>query len=190
MNVAKTVSGPERRRTHAFEAQAIRLFAQGFHIDSILLGLFESLQALRVRRSGHARRWAAMEPMNHTDQGDTPAKQGLPLQVRIHHCGVAILLVGLIVAALIYAFAADEGGRDPAAEIASGRVYEYNIERIGGMAAVYAARFNRWLAGLWHGRPLAYTVAVLTVAIALGCFWVAHLVSTPSANESDQEREG
>jgi hypothetical protein len=58
---------------------------------------------------------------------------------------------------------------------------------VGGMAAVYAARFNRWLAGLWHGRPLAYTVAILSVAIALLCFMVARMifVRLPSAQDKD-----
>ena len=103
-------------------------------------------------------------------------KHWQPLHIRIKYCGVGILLVGLAGAALIYIFAPDDSGSDPANEIARGRVYEYNIERIGGMAAVYAARFNRWSAGLWHGKPLAYTVAVLAVAIALACFWVARMV--------------
>jgi hypothetical protein len=114
----------------------------------------------------------------------------LPLHVRISYCGVAILLAGLVAAALIYLLAADDSGSDPAAAIESGRVYEYNIERIGGMAAVYAARLNRWLAGLWHGRPLAYTVAVLAVAIALLCFGVARMVFVRLPSESDGRREG
>lgn len=113
-----------------------------------------------------------------------------PLHVRIHYWGVAMLLVGLTSAALIYIFAAGDGGSDAAGEIASGRSYEYNIERIGGMAAVYAARLNRWLAGLWHGRPLAYTVAVLAVAIALVCFWVAHMVLVRSPREPDDGHQG
>jgi hypothetical protein len=58
------------------------------------------------------------------------------------------------------------------------------------MAAVYAARFNRWLAGLWHGRPLAYTVAVLAVAIALLCFLVARMVFVRLPSEPDKDREG
>src|SRR5271169_4155298 len=105
-----------------------------------------------------------------------PAPQRLPLHVRIYYCGVAILLGGLVGAALIYIFAPDDSSADRAAEIESGKLYEYNIERIGGMAAVYAARLNRWLAGLWHGRPLAYTVAVLAVVIALLCFAVARMI--------------
>jgi hypothetical protein len=110
---------------------------------------------------------------------DTP-RPGVPakrpsLQARIRYGGMAVLAAGLIGAALIYSFAADDEGPDLGAEIASGRVYEYNIERIGGKAAVYAARFNQWLAGLWHGKQLAFTVAALAVALALVCFWVARL---------------
>jgi len=116
-------------------------------------------------------------------------RQPLPLHVRIRYCGIAILLVGLVAAALIYIYAADDRSSGGAAEIESGRLYEYNIERIGGMAAVYAARFNRWLAGLWHGRPLAYTVAILTVAIALLCFAVARMIFVRLPAESENGPE-
>ena len=99
------------------------------------------------------------------------------------------MFVGLVSAALIYVFAEDDGDTDLAGEIASGRMYEHNLELMGGKFAVYADQFNQWFAGLWHGRPLAYTVAVLAVAIALVCFWVARLVSVPLPSEPDQERE-
>jgi hypothetical protein len=122
-------------------------------------------------------------------QGALPTPRE-PLHVRIVYGGAAVLVLGLVSAAVIYIFAADDGGADPAAQIASGRVYEYNIERIGGMAAVYAARFNRWLAGLWHGRSLAYTVAVLSVAIALVCFVVARMVFVRRSIEPDDGHQG
>src|SRR5271166_2262349 len=94
------------------------------------------------------------------------AKQRQPLHVRFFYCGVGILLVGLVSAALIYASAADNRVPDPSREIENEKIWEFSIEGIGGKAAVYAVMLNRWLAGLWHGRPLAYTVAVLTIAIA------------------------
>jgi hypothetical protein len=122
-------------------------------------------------------------------QGALPTPRE-PLHVLIFYSGAAVLLLGLVSAAVIYIFAPDDGGADPAGQIASGRIYEYNIERIGGMAAVYAARFNRWLAGLWHGRSLAYTVAVLSVAIALVCFVVARMVYVRLPIESDDRRQG
>jgi hypothetical protein len=115
-----------------------------------------------------------------------PTKQQ-PLYPVIYHWGVAVLLVGLIGAALIYILAADDGGVDPADEIASGRMYEHNLELMGGKFAVYVARFNQWFAGLWHGRPLAYTVAVLAVAIASVCFWVGRLMSVPSPRKADHD---
>ena len=127
--------------------------------------------------------------MNDSDPQSPRPRQSLPLHVRIRYCGVAILLVGLLSAALIYLYAADNSSSDRAAEIESGRLYEYNVERIGGMAAVYAARLNRWLAGLWHGRPLAYTVAVLTVALALLCFAVARMIFVRLPRELDKGRE-
>jgi hypothetical protein len=127
--------------------------------------------------------------MNETDPQSARPKQPLPLHVRVRYGGMAILFVGLVGAALIYIFAADDSSSRGAAEIASGRLYEYNIERIGGMAAVYAARFNGWLAGLWHGKPLAYTVAVLAVATALLCFAVARMIFVRLPAAPDKSRE-
>lgn len=127
--------------------------------------------------------------MNDVREQSAPAKRPKPLHVRIVYGGVTIMLAGLLGATLIYATAADDRVPDPGAEIESSRVYEYNVERIGGMAAVYAARFNRWLAGLWHGRPLAYTIAVLSLIIGLACFWLAHMVYVrlPSSGRSGEE---
>jgi hypothetical protein len=128
--------------------------------------------------------------MNDAPAQDAGQTQRLPVYVRIRYVGMAILFVGLLSAALVYVFAPEDTGSDAVAAIESGRVYEYNIERVGGMAAVYAARFNRWLAGLWHGRPLAYTIAVLSIAIALLCFMVARMifVRLPSTQDKAPDR--
>jgi hypothetical protein len=119
-----------------------------------------------------------------------PTEQRRPLHAVIYYWGIAILLVGLVAAALIYVFAADDGDTDLAGEIASGRMYQHNLELMGGKFAVYANWFNQWFAGLWHGRPLAYTVAVLAVAIALVCLWLDRLTSVPSPSKPEQGREG
>ncbi len=102
-----------------------------------------------------------------------PAKiRELPLHGRIFYSGVIILVAGLAGAVLIYYFAADDSGT-AAIEFANPRAYEFQIERLGGKVAVYVVRFNEWFGGLWHGRPLAFTVAILAIVIALACFWVA-----------------
>jgi len=84
-----------------------------------------------------------------------------------------VLAAGLAGAALIYGCAEPVAGQDVAATIGGSRAEEYNLERLGGKATVYAARLSRWLGGLWHGRPLAGVVAVLTLIVVLGLFWWA-----------------
>ncbi len=106
-----------------------------------------------------------------------------PLAARLRRFAWLVLALGLAAAALIYAFA----GPDAADVLGDTRLNDYNIERIGGKAAVYAARFNRWLGGLWHGRPLAATVAVLALAVALACLWVAHLAALPVHDDADDD---
>jgi hypothetical protein len=99
---------------------------------------------------------------------------------------VGVLAVGLIAAGLIYVFAAD----DPEAEAlreTRGRMYEHNLEVIGGKFAVYLAQFNDWFASLWQGTALAFTIAVLSIAIALGCFWVSHLIATAPPEDRGPE---
>jgi len=102
-------------------------------------------------------------------------------------CGVAILVAGLAGAALIYMLARDEDAQ-AAQDAFRGRMYEHNLEMIGGKLNVYLVEFNDWFAGLWHGTSLALTVAVLSVAIALGCFWIAHLMATAPPDDSPPGR--
>jgi hypothetical protein len=65
-----------------------------------------------------------------------PTEQPRPLHAVFYYWGVAILLVGLVGAAPIYVFAADDGDTDRASEIASGRMYKHNLELMGGKFAV------------------------------------------------------
>ena len=108
---------------------------------------------------------------------------------RLRYCGAAILFVGLLAAELIYLFASEDADMDAAAEIARGRGYQHNLEVMGGKFAMLSADFNRWFVSLWHGRSLAYTVAVLAVVIAAVCFLLAHLMVPPSPAEPEAERK-
>ncbi len=95
-----------------------------------------------------------------------------------------MLFGGLVAAALVYAFA-DTPGRDAAAEIASGRVYDYNIERIGGKSMVYATRFNQWLGTLWQGQALAVTIGVLALVVGGGCLLFARSLAARDESARD-----
>jgi hypothetical protein len=105
------------------------------------------------------------------------------LKRRLQIASGLVLVLGLCAAALLY-LAAD-GGADGAVayEIINGQAYSvapaaskmYNreLERIGGKATLLFADFDRWFAGLWQGRSLAYTVAFLTTIASAGLFLIA-----------------
>lgn len=91
---------------------------------------------------------------------------------RCHIITAAILLIGFASAVVIYLTAA-EAPNDPFAEFEKSKKFAYELERMGGKAALVANDFNRWFAGLWRGETLAYTVAVITIIIAAGYYFVA-----------------
>ena len=96
---------------------------------------------------------------------------------------MAILFVGMLGAVLIYAFSPDDANGGTIAELGDRRSNEFQIERIGGKATVYVVRFSEWLGSLWHGKQLALTVAVLSIVVALACFWAARMVEVRSGKQ-------
>ncbi len=84
----------------------------------------------------------------------------------------AILLAGLGCAAAVY-LSVGETPVDPFAEFENSKKFAYELERMGGKAALFANDFNRWFAGLWHGQNLAFTIAVLTIITAAAYYFVA-----------------
>lgn len=60
--------------------------------------------------------------------------------------------------------------------------YLRELERIGGKSAVFTAELDRWVAGLWQGRNLAWTTAALTAAVA-GGYALARGAAAPAADD-------
>lgn len=98
---------------------------------------------------------------------------------RLSLIAALILILGWSAAGVIYLNASEGDGDVLAYEFYDGQAYAVrasdskryrsDLERIGGKAAVYADDFNRWFEGLWQGRRLAYTLAVLSGVAAVGC---------------------
>jgi len=65
--------------------------------------------------------------------------------------------------------------------------YQQQLQLYGGKMAVLADSLTRWLAGLWHGKTLAYTAACLTVLLSMGWFFAARLL--PAGLEPDDRDE-
>jgi hypothetical protein len=84
----------------------------------------------------------------------------------------AILLAGFGSALAIH-LTAGEAPVDPLAEFENSKKFAYELERMGGKAALAAHGLNKWFAGLWQGEALAYTVAVITLVIAAGYYFIA-----------------
>ena len=112
----------------------------------------------------------------------------MPLHKRIFYSGVAVLCSGLVGAVLIYIFSEEISDTDPATAMASRRAYERSIELFGGKAMIPMVRFNQWLGTLWHGERLAFTIGVLSIVVALTCFWLARLESDRTAGDQDEDR--
>ena len=105
------------------------------------------------------------------------------LQLSLYMIAAAVLLVGLLSAGLIYRTAAEQENRAASYQIIDGHAYEVapgdskaylrDMELYGGTSGILIANFNRWLGSLWHGKRLAYVLAIFSVAIAYICFSVA-----------------
>jgi hypothetical protein len=113
-----------------------------------------------------------------------PTRSGndMTLAKRWRLAGVCILAAGLLAAALAYRNAPAEedygavgyeidGGTASPTLAGDSKSYDRQMEGVGGQATVLADE----IAGWWHGRKLAYTLALLSLAGFLGCFFIAQL---------------
>jgi hypothetical protein len=81
-----------------------------------------------------------------------------------------ILFIGLGSAIAIYLAAAPDAPNPLGYDPMETKTYLRDMEMYGGKANVLAAQIEQWFAGLWHGRALAFTLAVLSLILAF-FFW-------------------
>jgi hypothetical protein len=102
-------------------------------------------------------------------------RQGLTrAQVRLYVAGYAVLIAGTLGSAWAYHAAVEDEMSDALmAQARNTKDYQGQMEYLGGKANVLGSEITGWFTGLWHGRNLAYTLAVLTLVAASLCFYVA-----------------
>jgi hypothetical protein len=88
----------------------------------------------------------------------------MPAERRVRFVTGAILLAGAIAALAIFVA---NGSETEEFRLERSKQVAHDMEVYGGRANVLADDFRVWFAGLWRGRSLAGTVAVLTVLTAL-----------------------
>jgi hypothetical protein len=124
----------------------------------------------------------------------------------LHTClnliSAVILLGGLGSAILIYRTAENTSYGALGYEAGSGSVYpimpddskkyQRDLELYGGKANMLMDQLRRGVAGLWHGKSLAFTVACLSILISFGVFYAAnHLPSRLNSDVlSENNRNG
>ncbi len=80
-----------------------------------------------------------------------------------------ILLVGLTSAVAVY-FTAGKPALGPLGDpLEDSKVFRRNMEMYGGKANLVASEILESFKSLWHGKPLAFTLAFLTL-LAVGSF--------------------
>ena len=85
----------------------------------------------------------------------------------------AILLFGLGISVGIYV-AADSGPDDLPWEFTpQSKKYARALKLYGGTMNELMVKLNEWFKGLWHGKSLAFTVAAISLGIALAYLFFA-----------------
>ena len=115
-------------------------------------------------------------------------------------CSVTVAVVGLLGALLIYV-RADDGDGDENVQfvivdgktykvpLASTKMYQRELRRFGGEAAVLFDEINRWFASLWRGRSLAIITACITVLVSAVLFLCARMPAGPYADDRGGDAE-
>lgn len=111
-----------------------------------------------------------------------PRSDAGALKFRLYLAAALILAAGLSAGAVLYLNGEDTeeagsyviaGGVAYPVPAQASRTYIRDLRRFGGTAAVLFDDFDRWLAGLWHGKALGLTVAAIGCALAAALFLFA-----------------
>ena len=109
-------------------------------------------------------------------------------EARVRLVSRAILAVGFASAVVIYFVNATPPASD--FEFEASKKYLRELEVYGGKANVLATQFRNWFNGLWHGRSLAFTVAVISVFLALAYNFFATPLPADVDGDAGPERNG
>ena len=97
----------------------------------------------------------------------------------VQRLGLALAAAGLLAGAAVYFRAA----ADPQADALAQEREMREVARLGGTATVQTVKFNLWLASLWHGERLGWTLAVLGLVAGGACWRVGALMGEDDSAE-------
>ena len=113
----------------------------------------------------------------------------MPSPRALYQIGTLILICGILGAGAIYWRAQIREAKMPdATQVESddtslspedSKRYAYGVEKDLGKLGLLMSKFLRLGGQLTHGKPLAFTVAFVSIGAAVGCFVIADRLSVP-----------
>ncbi len=98
--------------------------------------------------------------------------------------GIITLITGLVISSLVFVLADDYNpdvlgyeiinGKAYPIESGDSRVYQRDLQMLGGKMYVLIDEFQRWLFGLWHGKSLSVLIFIVSILISAGFFYAAN----------------
>jgi hypothetical protein len=98
-----------------------------------------------------------------------------------------ILALGWGISIAVYATARPVVENDEIYEMQNSKRNLRELERLGGKAAVLTSELDDWVASLWHGTSLAYTVGVITVIVAGATWFLWHPADAAAHSDAPPE---
>ncbi|HYX21732.1 MAG TPA: hypothetical protein VFA98_12880 [Thermoanaerobaculia bacterium] len=137
-------------------------------------------------KTGRVVAFRGQRPAGDVAPGTDPGAAAL--ERRLRRVTRTILAVGFGAAAVAWIVAGARPENPLGYDPLDNKKYIHDLQVYGGTANVLAAEFREWFAGLWYGRNLAYTIAVLTVLVVLVVRFT--LLTNPSEDdENERTRE-
>jgi hypothetical protein len=99
------------------------------------------------------------------------------VRTRLNLIAFVISLVGLGSAVIIYLTFENPPERIFSAYEQS-KMFRHEMEAAGGKLNMLTSDFMIWFDGLWHGKPLAFTIGWITVIISIMILYIAQNVSS------------
>jgi hypothetical protein len=96
-----------------------------------------------------------------------------------------ILILGIGVAIVLYMTAAPPPPSPLGYDPLTSKKYVRELELYGGKLNLLAVEFRQWLASLWRGTALAYTIAVLTLILASLLWFIASRMTSPREPQAE-----
>ena len=121
------------------------------------------------------RGFAKFHPVNrgHRGKQSTASMQTLSRRALLNYVGLFILIAGMGTAEVIYWRSLHQEAGDFVDSPYDSRVFEQTMERTVGVFGLLMDEWSRGVAKLEEPKPLAITIAVVSMMAAGGCFFVA-----------------